>query len=224
MARGTLLLHGHADGADMYDPTTLLLFLAAAAAIAVSPGPGMLYVASRTLAGGRGEGMASTLGTGIGGLVHVLAGAVGISVLIAASAMAFTALKLAGGLYLVWLGIRTFRGATLAVPTAAATGSRRALREGIVVEATNPKTAAFFLAFLPQFVDPAGGSAALQFLVLGAVSVGLNTAVDAGVVVAATRIRNAVLAAPRLMRRVQQGSGAILTALGLSLLLARRPA
>ena len=208
----------------MHDLSTLLLFLAAATVIALSPGPGMLYVASRTLAGGRGEGMASTLGTGIGGFVHVLGGALGVSVLLATSATAFTVLKLVGGVYLIWLGIRTFRGAALAVPEASATGSNRALREGIVVEATNPKTAAFFLAFLPQFVDPAVGSVAMQFVVLGAISVGLNTAVDAVVVLAAMRVRRVVLAAPRVMRRVQQGSGAILVALGLSLLLARRPA
>lgn len=208
----------------MHDLPALLLFLAAATAIALSPGPGMLYVASRTLAGGRGEGMASTLGTGISGFAHVLAGAIGVSALLAASATAFTVLKLAGGVYLIWLGIRAFRGAALAAPDATATDSSRALREGIVVEATNPKTAAFFLAFLPQFVDPAAGFVAMQFIVLGAISVGLNTAVDAVVVLGAARIRDAVLAAPRVMRRVQQGSGAILATLGLSLLLARRPA
>jgi threonine/homoserine/homoserine lactone efflux protein len=208
----------------MHDLSTLLLFLAAATAIAVSPGPAMLYVASRTLAGGRGEGMASTLGTGIGGFVHVLAGAVGVSALIAASAAAFTALKLVGGVYLIWLAVRMWRGAALVVPSdAAATGASRALREGIVVEATNPKTAAFFLAFLPQFVDPAG-HVAVQFVVLGAVSVALNTGVDALVVLGAARIRRAVLAAPAVMRRVQQGCAAVLGGLGLALLLARRPA
>ena len=138
----------------MHDLPTLLLFLAAATVIALSPGPGMLYVASRTLAGGRGEGMASTLGTGIGGFVHVLGGALGVSVLLATSATAFTVLKLVGGVYLIWLGIRTFRGAALAVPEASATGSNRALREGIVVEATNPKTAAFFLAVLRSSLTP----------------------------------------------------------------------
>lgn len=208
----------------MTDLQTLLLFLLAATAIAVSPGPGMLYVASRTLAGGRGEGMASTLGTGIGGFVHVLAGAVGVSALIAASAAAFTGLKLVGGAYLIWLAVKTWRGAALVVPAdAAATGARAALREGIVVEATNPKTAAFFLAFLPQFVDPAGPVAA-QFVVLGAISVALNTGVDALVVLGAARIRRAVLAAPAVLRRVQQGCAVVLGGLGLALLLARRPA
>lgn len=150
-------------------------------------------------------------------------GAVGVSALIAASAAAFTGLKLVGGLYLIWLAVRSWRGAGLVVPEAAATGVRRALREGIVVEATNPKTAAFFLAFLPQFVDPAGHVAA-QFVVLGAISVALNTGVDALVVLGAARIRRAVLAAPAVMRRVQQGCAVVLGGLGLALLLARRPA
>lgn len=211
----------------MTDVSTLLLFVLAATAIAISPGPGMLYVASRTLAGGRGEGMASTLGTGIGGFAHVLAGAVGVSAVLAASAAAFTGLKLAGGVYLIWLAVRTWRSAGraagLVVPAASATGVRRALREGVVVEATNPKTAAFFLAFLPQFVDPAGHVAG-QFVVLGAISVALNTGVDALVVLGAARIRAAVLAAPAVMRRVQQGCAAVLGGLGLALLLARRPA
>ena len=139
---------------------TFLLFLAAASIIALSPGPGILYVAARTLAGGRGEGLASSLGTAIGGLVHVLAGAIGVSALVMASAEAFTLLKLAGALYLVWLGIKTMaRGARVAaVGRAPSVGNPRAFRDGIIVEALNPKTAAFFLAFLPQFVDPSGRS------------------------------------------------------------------
>ena len=134
---------------------SFLLFLAAASIIAVSPGPGIFYVAARTLADGRGVGLASSLGTGVGGLVHVAAGAVGVSALILASAEAFTILKLAGALYLVWLGIKTAREARLDIVAAARGASvGRAFRDGIFVEALNPKTAAFFLAFLPQFVDP----------------------------------------------------------------------
>src|ERR1700733_10014939 len=99
---------------------TFLLFLAAASIIALSPGPGILYVAARTLAGGRGEGLASSLGTAIGGLVHVAAGAIGVSALVMASADAFTLLKIAGALYLVWVGIKTIREARLDVPAASA--------------------------------------------------------------------------------------------------------
>lgn len=204
---------------------SFLLFLAAASIIALSPGPGILYVAARTLAGGRGEGLASSLGTTVGGLFHVVAGAVGVSALMMASAEAFTMLKLAGACYLVWLGIKTVREARLALPVSTTgVGAARAFREGIVVEALNPKTAAFFLAFLPQFVDPSAGAVWLQFIALGLVSVTLNTAVDVVVVVAAARARSIALGRATLLRRLRTGAGLVLAGLGLGLLLARRPA
>ncbi len=204
---------------------TFLLFLAAASIIALSPGPGILYVAARTLAGGRGEGLASSLGTAIGGLFHVAAGAVGISALVMASAEAFSLLKIAGALYLVWLGIKTLREARLdTLASEARVSIARAFRDGIVVEALNPKTAAFFLAFLPQFVDPSAGAVWLQFLGLGLVSVALNTAVDVVVVVAAARARSIALDRPTLLRRLRTGAGIVIAGLGLGLLLARRPA
>ena len=203
---------------------TFLLFLAAASVIALSPGPGIFYVAARTLADGRGAGLASSLGTGAGGLIHVAAGAAGASALIMASAEAFTLLKFAGAVYLVWLGIRTAREARVeAVATTGGVGMGRALRDGVVVEALNPKTAAFFLAFLPQFVDPAAGPVWLQFFVLGLVSVTLNTAVDVVVVFMAARARTLARARPRLLRRLHTGAGLAIAGLGLSLLFARRP-
>ena len=202
-----------------------LLFLAAACVIALSPGPGIFYVAARTLADGRGAGLASSLGTGLGGLVHVAAGAVGVSALIMASAEAFAVLKIVGALYLVWLGIKTAREAGIDVSATTRGGSAgKAFRDGIVVEALNPKTAAFFLAFLPQFVDPAAGPVWLQFLGLGLISVMLNTTVDVIVVITAARARSMALARPSLLRRLRIGAGAVLAGLGLSLLLARRPA
>lgn len=207
----------------MLDLGSWLLFLGAALIIAITPGPAIFYVAARTLAGGRDEGLASSLGTGLGGLVHVAAGAAGVSALIMASAEAFTALKIAGAVYLVWLGFKTIREARVALPLAATvTGARRALREGVVVEALNPKTAAFFLAFIPQFVDPAG-AVALQFVVLGLISVCLNTAADVVVTLMATSARTALMERPSLIRRIRQGSGLVICGLGLSLAFARRP-
>ena len=204
---------------------SFLLFLAAAAIVALSPGPGIFYVAARTLADGRSVGLASSLGTGLGGLVHVAAGAIGVSALILASAEAFTFLKLAGAVYLVWLGIKTAREARLDIVAAARGASvGRAFRDGIFVEALNPKTAAFFLAFLPQFVDPAHGAVWLQFFVLGLTSVFLNTAVDVVVVFMAARARSAALTRPTLLRRLRVAAGTAITGLGLSLLFARRPA
>lgn len=207
------------------DLANLALFSAAALAIAVSPGPGIFYVAARTLAGGRGEGLASSFGTGLGGLVHVAAGAVGVSALVMASAEAFTLLKFAGALYLVWIGIKAIREAPQPFEAkVTTTGAARAFREGILVEALNPKTAAFFLAFLPQFVDPSAGPVWLQFLLLGLISVVLNTAVDVVVAMLASRARSVAVGRPTLLRRLRIGAGGAIAALGVALLFARRPA
>src|ERR1700730_10757792 len=114
----------------------LPLFLAAALLVAVTPGPGIFYVTARTLAGGRGEGIASSLGLGLGGLVHVIGGAIGISALVMARAKAFMIVKILGAAYLVWLGLKAWREARALLPTdVRTTDSRRAFREGIIVEA-----------------------------------------------------------------------------------------
>lgn len=214
----------------MTDLLHVSLFLAAALLLAVTPGPGIFYVAARTLAGGRAEGIASSVGTGLGGMVHVVAGAVGVSALVLASAQLFTALKLAGAAYLVWLGIRTIvsarrdresvlEGGAVAPPV----GAARAFREGVLVEALNPKTAAFFLAFVPQFVDVSAGPVALQFVALGFISVALNTLGDLVAVALAWRIRQGAAARPNLIARLRQASGWAMIALGVGLSLARRP-
>lgn len=214
----------------MTDLTHFTLFFAAALLLAITPGPGIFYVAARTLAGGRSEGIASSIGTGFGGMVHVVAGALGVSAIVLASAELFTALKLIGAAYLVWLGIRTIlaarrdghsvlEGGAAAPPV----GPRRAFREGVMVEALNPKTAAFFLAFVPQFVDLSAGSVALQFVVLGFLSVTLNTLADVAVAFAAGRIRQGAAARPALISRLRQSSGGAMIALGVGLALARRP-
>lgn len=214
----------------MTDLIHLTMFFAAALLLAITPGPGIFYVAARTLAGGRAEGIASSVGTGLGGMVHVVAGALGVSAIVLASAELFTVLKLVGAAYLVWLGIRTIitarrdsasvlDGGAVSPPA----GARRAFREGVMVEALNPKTAAFFLAFVPQFVDVAAGSVALQFVVLGFLSVTLNTLADVAVAFAAGRIRQGAAARPRLISRLRQSSGWAMIALGVGLSLARRP-
>jgi threonine/homoserine/homoserine lactone efflux protein len=215
----------------MPDLTQLALYFAAAFLLAVTPGPGIFYVAARTLAGGRAEGIASSFGTGLGGMAHVLAGSLGVSAIVLASAELFAALKLIGAVYLIWLGFRTFQaarreaatvlnGGTVAPPA----GARRAFREGVLVEALNPKTAAFFLAFIPQFADPSAGHIALQFVVLGFVSVALNTLADIVVAFAASGIREGAAARPGLIRRLREASGGAMIALGVGLALARRPA
>ena len=207
------------------DGVNFSLFLTAALIIAAVPGPGIFYVAARTLSGGTATGIASTAGTALGGTVHVIAGGIGISAIILASAQLFTLLKLFGALYLVWLAIRTFREAgTLKVAQEGDAGAGRAFYEGILVEALNPKTAAFFLAFIPQFIDPTAASPALQFVALGLISVTLNTLADVVVIAFATSARNQLTTRPLLLRRLRQGSGLFIAGLGISLALVRRPA
>jgi threonine/homoserine/homoserine lactone efflux protein len=208
----------------MIGNTNLSLFLLVSLIIAVVPGPGIFYVAARTLSGGRKAGVASTFGTALGGLVHVIAGGLGVSAIILASAELFTALKFAGALYLIWLGVRTINeSGHLPLDRIGLIGTKRTFREGILVEALNPKTAAFFLAFIPQFLDPAAAHPALQFMVLGLISVMLNTLADIVVVTMASKARAYLLRRPYLFQRLRQGSGLFIAGLGVSLALVRRP-
>jgi threonine/homoserine/homoserine lactone efflux protein len=200
-------------------------FLLAAVVLAITPGPGIAYVVARTAAGGRAEGLASCFGTAIGGMLHVAAAALGLSLIVAQSALAFSVVKYLGAAYLIYLGVRLLfrRDAPGPLQSVTAQGARRALREGIVVEALNVKTALFFLAFLPQFVTPAE-PVVPQLVLLGTVCVTLNTLVDVVAVFAAARFMSserARVARARVMTRV---SGATLIALGAWLALARRQA
>lgn len=195
---------------------SLLAFLVAAAILALTPGPGIAYVVARTLAGGRPEGLASCFGTGIGGMLHVLAAALGLSLIVAQSAVAFSLVKYLGAAYLIFLGIRLLlRDQALTIEAVGSQGARRAFFEGIVVEALNVKTALFFLAFLPQFVSPTEPVVA-QVLLLGSICVALNTLVDVIAVFAADRFFRA---RARLLARA---SGLTLVGLGAYLALARR--
>lgn len=202
---------------------SFLTFLFAATLLAITPGPGIAYVVARTVAGGRSEGLASCLGTGIGGMFHVLAAALGISLIIAQSALAFNLVKYLGAAYLVYLGIRMLlqKDQALAVEPAASQGARRALLEGIAVEALNVKTALFFLAFLPQFVSPAEPLVP-QIVLLGSLCVALNTTVDVVAVFAAARLLKSQTARVTRARLLTRVSGATMVSLGAYLALARR--
>jgi threonine/homoserine/homoserine lactone efflux protein len=202
-----------------------MAFVIAAVFLAITPGPGVAYVVARTVAGGRAEGLASCFGTGIGGMLHVLAAALGLSLLIAESAAAFNLVKYLGVAYLVYLGIRLLLRSDR-VPTiepGVPQGVRRALLEGIVVEALNVKTALFFLAFLPHFVSP---SAPLlpQLILLGSICVALNTFVDVIAVFAADRLLKSDVARTARARLLTRVSGVSMLGLGGYLALARREA
>lgn len=204
---------------------TLLAFLFAAVVLAITPGPGIAYVVARTVAGGRSEGLASCFGTGLGGLLHVLAAALGLSLLVAQSAIAFNIVKYIGAAYLIYLGVRLLlqKEQTFKATPVAAQGVRRALFEGVAVEALNVKTALFFLAFLPQFVSP-GGPLVPQLVLLGSVCVALNTLVDVVAVFTANRLLRSGVARAARARLMTRMSGITMLGLGAYLALARREA
>ncbi len=201
-----------------------LAFFVAALVLAVTPGPGIAYVVARTAAGGRREGLASCVGTGIGGLLHVGAAALGLSVLLAQSATAFSIVKYVGAAYLVYLGVCLLmsKSAPATVQTGS-TGARRALLEGILVETLNVNTALFFLAFLPQFLV-SGPSVAIQLVVMGSVCVVLNTAVDVAAVYGAARVLGSEASGRRRAKVVHKVSGLALVGLGLYVAATRRGA
>ncbi|MDM0039311.1 LysE family translocator [Variovorax sp. J22G21] len=204
---------------------SFLAFLLTAVVLAVTPGPGIAYVVARTVAGGRTEGLASCLGTGIGGMLHVAAAALGLSLLIAQSAMAFNLVKYLGAAYLVYLGLRLMlrKEQHSTVERVAPQGARRALFEGVAVEALNVKTALFFLAFLPQFVSPSEPLVS-QLVLLGTTCVALNTLVDVVAVVAADRLLQSGPARAARARLMTRTSGITMVGLGAFLALARREA
>ena len=201
-----------------------LAFFIAALVLAVTPGPGIAYVVARTAAGGRAEGLASCVGTAIGGMLHVGAAALGLSVLLAQSAMAFSVVKYIGAAYLVFLGIRLLLSSAAFTPVdARPTGARRALLEGIVVEALNVKTALFFLAFLPQFLV-SGPSVSVQLVAMGTVCVVLNTLVDVAAVFGAARLLRSEASGRRRARLLNKASGVTLVGLGVYVAISKRGA
>jgi threonine/homoserine/homoserine lactone efflux protein len=211
----------------MPDASTFLLFAAASLAFLAIPGPSVFYIVTRSLAQGRRAGVTSMLGVQTGGLVHVVAAAFGVSALIASSATAFTIVKYAGAAYLILLGLRKLlsRGeedVEEPEPRGTASGSR-VFWQGAVVNILNPKTALFFLAFLPQFVDPSAGPVAPQMLVLGTLLVGLGVLSDGTYALVAAGAGNKLRSAARTRRRLEKISGGVFVALGLAAAFAGEP-
>ncbi|MFZ0275419.1 MAG: LysE family translocator [Candidatus Sulfotelmatobacter sp.] len=204
----------------MFDWTRLLLFFTAAVLLAIAPGPGMLYVLARSLAGGKREGVLSALGTFFGGMVHVFAAALGVSVILARSAVAFSIVKYVGAAYLCFLGGRMILDARKAEACSpddfGATGlsARNPLWQGVATEALNPKTALFFLSFIPQFVNRGAGHVFFQFVVLGSASVVLNTSADLIVILLAGPLGKKIRSSPVFRRRQRTVTGAIMIGLG----------
>ncbi|HKS72917.1 MAG TPA: LysE family translocator [Terriglobales bacterium] len=192
-----------------------LIFFSAAFLLAISPGPGMLYVLARSLKGGKKVGLASSFGTALGGMGHVIAAAFGISAILAQSAYAFLFVKYLGAAYLAYLGIRTlFSGDGPMLATVDEVKKAQSpFWQGVLTEVLNPKTALFFLAFIPQFVDHAAPLLP-QFILLGATSVALNTSADLAVVLAAAPLAKRLETSILWRKRQRQVSGAALVGLG----------
>ncbi len=154
----------------MPDASTFALFVAAALVLLVVPGPSVLYIVARSIEGGRTAGLVSVLGVQTGAILHIAFATLGLSAILASSAVAFSVVKWLGAAYLVWLGLRQILGRDEQEDEVAVGPARlsRVFSQGVLVNTLNPKTALFFLAFLPQFVDPSRGAAWTQILLLGA--------------------------------------------------------
>jgi len=202
----------------MLNPAKVYLFFTAAVLLAIAPGPGMLYVLARSLAGGKREGILSALGTFVGGMVHVFAAALGVSLILARSAVAFATVKYVGAAYLCFLGVRMIVDAhkersTDMLPTDLPP-ARNPFWQGIATEVLNPKTALFFLSFIPQFVDRGAGHVFLQFIVLGTISVTMNTTADLIVIAMAGPLGERIRSSAKFRRGQRTVTGAIMIGLG----------
>lgn len=204
---------------------TFLAFLAASMVFAYMPGPAMLYVAAQTVARNRAAGLMAALGVHLGGYVHVFAAAAGLSALFVAVPVFYTVVKAVGALYLIWLGIQMIRRSGMAVsdmPTKALASTRRAFFDSVTVEVLNPKTAMFFIAFLPQFTDPASATAIwVQLLVLGTIVNVMFSSADLICVLLAGAVVSRLKKSGRMQKWAHRAGGGILIGLGAHLALQR---
>jgi threonine/homoserine/homoserine lactone efflux protein len=209
------------------DSTRYLLFAGASLALLFTPGPVVLYVVARSLSQGTRAGLLSVLGAELGNAVHVLAAALGLAALVASSAVAFSVVKGLGAAYLVYLGIRKLTApadaGTTDASTSAPTSGRKILGQAILVAVLNPKTALFFLAFLPPFVDPGRGPPVLQVLLLGGTFVGLAVLTDGAYAVLAGRLGRWLWRHPGFTRGERYLSAAVYFGLGVLAALGAAP-
>ena len=203
--------------------STLLLFAAASAVLVAVPGPAVIYIVTRGVAQGRPAGIVSALGVEAGALVHVAAAVAGLSTLVASSATAFAAVKYAGAGYLLFLGVQKLRArAELSLADAPPESNARLFRQGVIVSALNPKVAVFFLAFLPQFVDPERGAVALQIALLGVLFVVVAIVLDCAWALAAGAVGERLRRDIGVRRWLDRLSGMTYVGLGAAAALSRR--
>ena len=189
-------------------------FIAATLVLLLIPGPAVLYIVTRSVAQGRLAGLTSTIGVGIGSLAHVAAAALGLSAILVSSAEVFRLVKWAGAAYLMYLGWRTLRSADAGDTAEVSEDSLRVVfRQGVIVNALNPKLAVFFFAFLPQFVQPEVGRVAAQFTILGITLVVIGLITDSVFAVVAGSVSGWLKAKRSALRKA---SGGILVLLGIT--------
>ena len=198
----------------MPELNTLLLFVGASLALLLVPGPSVLYVVARTVEQGRRAGLVSVLGVETGALVHVAAAAVGLSALVASSPAALATLRYAGAAYLIWLGARSWHRTVGGAEVVATASGARGFRDAVLVDVLNPKTALFFLAFLPRFVRAEQGGVALQIVYLGVCFVVLAAIVDGAYSLLAARMTRRAPAAATAKRRLARAAAGIYGLLG----------
>ena len=208
----------------MPDLTLWGMFVVASVVLLLTPGPAVLYIVARSIEQGRTAGLVSVLGIHLGTIVHIAAAAIGLSALIVSSALAFAIVKYLGAAYLIWIGIRTFMAKDLdaEAPVLPAEPLYRAFRDGFVVNLLNPKTAIFFLAFLPQFVDPARGGLHWQILTLGLTFMGLGIISDGMFALTAGAAGDFLRRNTRFLRIQRWFAGTSFIGLGLTAALATR--
>jgi threonine/homoserine/homoserine lactone efflux protein len=208
----------------MPDPTLWGLFVVASVVLLLTPGPAVLYIVARSVEQGRAAGLVSVLGIHLGTIVHITAAAVGLSALLVSSALAFAIVKYLGAAYLIWIGIRTLmaKDPDPAAPDIPAEKLRRVFRDGFVVNLFNPKTAIFFLAFLPQFVDPARGPVHWQILALGLTFMGLGMISDGMFALAAGTAGEFLRRSRRFLRLQRWFAGTSFIGLGVTAALVTR--
>jgi threonine/homoserine/homoserine lactone efflux protein len=211
----------------MPETSTLALFAVAAVTLLLIPGPAVLYIVTRTLDQGRAAGLASVCGVHVGTLLHVAAAALGLSALLVSSATAYDTVRWLGAAYLVWLGVRRLLARDDDVPEPATgpdarrrPGLGRIFAQGVVVNVLNPKTALFFFAFLPQFVDTSRGSMPIQVVVLGVAFVLLGLLSDGAYAMLASTGAGWLRRRPRVARASRLVSGGVLISLGVTTALA----
>jgi threonine/homoserine/homoserine lactone efflux protein len=194
----------------------LSLFISVTSLLVFMPGPNTLYIIARSVQQGRRAGIVSSLGVQVGSLLHIAAAALGLSALLLASALAFDAVKYAGAAYLIYLGVKTLLAKEEAGPARAGQKARlsRVFSQGVVVNLLNPKTALFFFAFLPQFVDPARGRVAVQIILLGSVLVLLGTLSDTAYALAAGGVGNRLRGNLKFLRAQRYFAGSVYIGLG----------